>query len=129
MDIKKPLSRRNFLKQSALTVGSVSILSKILSNDEAFAQAPIAPLDESNPTAIALGYKHDANSVDVTKFPKRASAEGKKQLCANCMFYSMGGQKIEGQQGEWGKCTLFPTGLVAANGWCNSWALKPGVTL
>ena len=129
MDIKKPLSRRNFLKNTALAVGSVSVLSKILNNEQAFAQTPAVALDENNPTAIALGYKHDANAIDVAKFPKRATADGKKQFCDNCMFYSMGGQKVTGHDGEFGKCTLFPTGLVAAKGWCNSWALKPGATL
>ncbi len=128
MDIKKPVSRRSFLKQSALAVGSVSILSRILDNDTAFAQV-LTPIEETNATAQALGYKHDANQVDVVKFSKRASEQGKKQLCSNCMFFSQGGQKVAGKDGEYGKCTLFPTGLVANNGWCNSWAIKPGMSL
>lgn len=128
MNLKKSLSRRNFIKQSALAVGSVSILSKILNNDHAYAQA-LTALDESNPTALALGYKSDSSNVDEVKFPKHAGEQGKKSLCSNCMFYSQGGQKIEGKDGEFGKCTLFPTNLVSAKGWCNSWTLKPGVTL
>ena len=102
--------------------------SKILNNNIAYAQAATA-LDESNPTALALGYKNDASKVDDAKFPKHASEQGKKSSCASCMFYSQGGQKIAGSKGEFGKCTLFPTNLVSAKGWCNSWTLKPGVTL
>lgn len=128
MEIKKPLTRRHFLKHSLIAVGSVSILSKIIDNENAFAQE-VSPVDETNPTAIALGYKHDASQVDTSKFAKRASEEGKKQFCHNCMFFSQGGQKVAGKDGEYGKCTLFPTGLVASKGWCNSWTLKPGTTL
>lgn len=120
-------TRRAFLKHFAVTAGSLPILSRILV-DTAEAQAT-KPLDEANPTARALGYVHDASKVDKAKFPKKAGPNGDKQLCSNCMFYNTGGQKIEGQPGEWGKCTIFPQGLVAANGWCNSWAIKPGVTL
>jgi hypothetical protein len=128
MNSSKTLSRRSFLKNSAVAIGSVSILSRIIDNNSAEAQV-VAPLDESNPTAVALGYKHNAEQVDVAKFPKRAGEQGKKQKCVNCMFYSQGGQKIDGKDGTWGKCTLFPTGLVAEAGWCNSWAIKPGMAL
>lgn len=128
MNSKKVLSRRSFLKNSVIAVGSVSVLSKILDNHEAYAQS-VAPVDESNPTALALGFKHDASQVDEAKFPKRATEQGKKSSCNSCMFYSQGGQKVEGKDGDYGKCTLFPTGLVNSKGWCNSWTLKPGVTL
>jgi len=117
-------SRRNFLKNAALVAGGIPILSRILV-DDSYAQAAAVALDEKNPTALALGYLHDGSKVDAAKFPKHQA----KQLCSNCMFYNNGGQKIEGQAGDWGKCTLFAQGLVNANGWCNSWALKPGMTL
>lgn len=83
-------------------------------------------LDESNPVATALGYRHDATKVDTAKFPKRAGAEGEKQFCHNCSLLQERGFSVAGQQGEFGKCSLFPQGLVHVNGWCNSWTAKPG---
>ncbi|RIL10425.1 MAG: high-potential iron-sulfur protein [Proteobacteria bacterium] len=123
-----PTSRRKFLKASAIAVSSFSLL-KILDNGSipaAYAQAAGKALDENDPTAKALGYVHDAAKTDTAKFPKRKGPEGEKQFCDNCMFYTQGGLKAEGKEGEWGKCTIFPAGLVAAKGWCNSWTLKPG---
>jgi len=39
------------------------------------------------------------------------------QNCANCLFYTA---RMEDR----GKCQLFAQGLVAAEGWCASWAAK-----
>lgn len=119
----KILNRRNFLKHSAVTVGSVSLL-RIVGEGSFVRAQDLQPVDESSPTAAALGYKHDAEKVDVAKFPKRATPESKTQHCENCSFFSAGGQKVVGHEGSWGKCTIFPTGLVAAKGWCNTWTLK-----
>jgi hypothetical protein len=127
MSSNNKTSRREFLKKSVLSLGAIGLISKISSPKHAFAQTTV--VDEASPTAAALGYKHDATLVDIVKFPKRAGDQGKKQLCSNCMFYSQGGQSVAGQSGLWGKCTLFPTALVAEEGWCNSWAIKPGSSL
>lgn len=73
-------------------------------------------LEESDPTARALAYVHDARKVDAKKFPMYKPG----QLCSNC-------QLIQGKAGEaWRPCSLFPRKLVAANGWCRSWIRKPG---
>ncbi len=77
----------------------------------------IAPerLSESEPAARALGYRHDADEVDVVRFPKRAGPEGATQLCANCRF-------LEGAPGkDWRPCSIFGGRLVHARGWCNTW--------
>ena len=49
---------------------------------------PIAPLDENDPQAAALGYKHDASQVDTDQFPVRATDSGAKQYCHNCQLYT-----------------------------------------
>jgi hypothetical protein len=117
-------SRREFLKRGAVVVTALPILGQLVS--EARAQAtPAKPLDPALPAAAALGYIHDATKVDTTKFPKRAGADGAKQFCNNCVLFSEGGKKLEGQPGEWGKCALFTDGLANAQGWCNSWVPKP----
>ena len=63
-------------------------------------------LAEDDPTAIGLGYKHDATTVDTAKFSKRAGDEGAKQFCSNCSLYADQGDglghlfNIPGQTGR-----------------------------
>ena len=71
-------------------------------------------LAESDPIAIALGYKEDATTVDVAAYPKRSGAEGATQFCSNCKLYE---EKGDG----WGTCTAIAGKLVAGRGWCNAW--------
>jgi len=82
------------------------------------------PLDENDPQAIALGFKHDATKVDTVKYPKRKSPEGDKQFCKNCILLTKSGINLPGKDGEWGSCSIFMSGLVNVNGWCNTWAQK-----
>jgi len=79
-----------------------------------------------NPTAAALGYQHDVSKLDLKKFPKRATDEGKTQFCSNCMFTQGTAKKVDGQEGEWIGCQIIPGKLVANQGWCNSWTKKVG---
>lgn len=75
-------------------------------------------LEESDPIAVALGYRGDATLVDVAKFPKRAGPLGATQFCHNCTLFV-------GKAGDdWAGCSIFAGKKVAANGWCNSWVLK-----
>ena len=72
---------------------------------------------EDDPTAVALGYHHDASKVDTSKWTKRAGADGAKQLCNNCALYV--------DQGDgWGSCSIFQGRLVNGDGWCNAWVAK-----
>jgi hypothetical protein len=123
---KKSTSRREFCKRGLLVLSAIPVIARTLDGSPALAQAlPTKPVDPAGSQATALGYVHDATKTDLVKFPKRKGAEGEKQFCDNCMFYQQGGLKAEGMDGEWGKCLLFPDGLVAAKGWCNSWSPKP----
>ena len=73
-------------------------------------------VDEADETARALGYRHDTKKVDKQLFPKHSAA----QDCANCSFF-------QGSAGdEWGGCAMFGRKQIAAAGWCNAWAKKPG---
>ncbi|HJV95136.1 MAG TPA: high-potential iron-sulfur protein [Albitalea sp.] len=73
-------------------------------------------VEESDDTALALGYKHDTRQVDAQRFAKHNPA----QRCANCSFF-------QGASGdEWGGCAMFGRKHVAAAGWCNAWAKLPG---
>ncbi len=73
-----------------------------------------APLAESDPTAVALGYKADAKKVDTKKFP----AYAKGQQCANCKLYA--GKSTD----PVAPCSIFAGKTVNGKGWCVAWVKK-----
>jgi hypothetical protein len=109
--------RRRFLKMGAGAIAAVPVAA-LVGGRVAFAE-DLPKLDEADPSAVALGYKHDAADVDTAKFPKRTGAEGEKQLCSNCNLY-------QGGDAEWGPCAIFPGRRVAGPGWCNAWIPMQG---
>jgi hypothetical protein len=118
------MNRRSFIRSMGFALAAVPasvVVARIGRVGPALADAPKA-LDPSFPMAKALAYVHDASEADPEK---RVLPAMKDRVCSNCALYQQGGQKIEGQPGEWGKCGLFPQGLVSAGGWCMSWAAKP----
>jgi hypothetical protein len=111
-------SRRDFCKKSLMILSALSLSA--VNPKEVFAQAdPTTAVDGAkNPMVAAVGYVADG-----TKSDKRKDAS---QNCKGCALYQKGGLTVAGQTGEYGKCALFMDGLVAANGWCQSWAPKAG---
>ncbi len=100
-------SRRTFI------ISSLGLASSLAMTRQAMAQ-DAAKLDESDPTAVALGYKHDAAQVDAAKQPKYKAGED----CGNCQLY-------QGKEGdEWGPCPIFGGKQVARAGWCSAYAKK-----
>lgn len=96
--------RRRFL--TALTTSFIALpFISLLSQRWAHTQE-LPKLEESDPTAQALSYVHDASQSE------KAPAG---QLCSNCQHYT----GAEGE--EWGPCALFPGKAVSANGWCAGW--------
>jgi DMSO/TMAO reductase YedYZ molybdopterin-dependent catalytic subunit len=71
-------------------------------------------LDEAEPVAMALGYKHDASKIDAAKQPRHKAG----QVCRNCIQWK--GTDTD----AWGPCGIFPKKLVNANGWCTTYAAK-----
>lgn len=123
--------RRAFVKLGVVGLSAASLANVLPSLGQAVwaADMPVTPLDENDPQALALGYKHDANQVDTEKFPVRASQTGAKQYCHNCQLYT----GVPGR--AWGPCALFSyrndpqTGkplAVNANGWCAAWGPRAG---
>jgi hypothetical protein len=105
-------ARRRFLKTLAVGIAA-SPVAAALSSRAARAQ-DLPHLDESDPTAMALGYKHDVAQVDKAKFPQLKPGD----TCANCNFFQRKGDE------EWAPCQLFPGKAVHANGWCAGHAPK-----
>ena len=97
-------SRRQFMIYTTAGLAPLTMASQ--------AQAQ-AMLGEAEPTAVALGYKADAKTVEKAKFPKFADG----QLCSNCQLYAS-------KSADAGTCTIFPGKLVAGPGWCNAYIKK-----
>ena len=116
MGIKSRISRRQFMGRALAAAALTPLAARGLLGEAAAESLP--KVSESDPTAVALGYVHDATAVDTSKFPKRAGEAGASQFCTNCSLYQAG----EGE--EWGKCSIFPGKLVKGAGWCNAWVAK-----
>ncbi|SAL63307.1 high-potential iron-sulfur protein [Caballeronia telluris] len=100
-------SRRTFL------ISSIGVASTLALGTTAFA-ADAARVEESDPTAQALGYKHDASKVDKAKYTKYAAG----QDCGNCSFYQ--GKPTD----AWAPCPMFANKQVASKGWCSAYNKK-----
>lgn len=106
-------SRRNFLGIASGAVG-VSAAGSLLLGRPANA-AGNAQLDESDPTASALGYRKDTTQVDAAKYPQHKPT----QICADCRYFQAKGKS------EWGPCSIFAgKGAVHAKGWCAAFAAR-----
>lgn len=79
--------------------------------------ANLVKLEESDPLAQSLGYKHNAADIDTAKFPKRGTPEAANQYCRNCVLFSGGDE-------DWGPCSIFAGKKVSANGWCATYAAR-----
>lgn len=106
----KKLSRRRIIK-SGIAAGIAGSLPVIVGVRGVMADE-LPHLDESDGTAKALGYVHDASRVD------DATRGGAGHLCKTCRFYTDASAQV------WGPCTLFPGKAVNANGWCKGWVAR-----
>jgi len=101
------LSRRTFLENGGILIAAVGVSSLAWSGSPPM-------LSESDPTALALGYKASASSVDTAKFAQYAPG----QSCANCSLY----QGAAGSSA--GPCAIFAGKAVSSKGWCASYMKK-----
>lgn len=75
-------------------------------------------IDENDPQAKKLGYRHDAQKVDTRAFPKRGGDRGARQFCDNCALFA-------GEPGDRSAaCSIFNNRLVAGKGWCAAWVAR-----
>ena len=103
-----PTNRRFFILQVAGAATALSVAA-------AHAQSGGPKLAETDPQAMALGYKEDVSQVDASKYPQFKPG----QNCLNCVLY-------QGKPGdEAGPCPIFVGKSVKAAGWCASYAPKP----
>jgi len=117
--MKKPdsVSRRHFLGAGVAALVTTTLSGSLLSGcSQPPGGVPSAKVDENDPMAKAVGFKVDANTVDVSRFPKRSGEAGAKQFCYNCSLY------LGKPEDELARCTMFPGKAVPRGGWCNAWA-------
>lgn len=105
------IGRRDLLKIGTLAFAAAALGSYARSSA---AQGAPQRVDEKDPQAQALGYKHDATKVDKAKFTNYQAG----QTCANCTQYQ--GKPKD----EWGGCAIFPGKQVNAKGWCSAYVKK-----
>jgi High potential iron-sulfur protein len=103
-------TRRTFIIRSVSGVGALSTLALAKT---ATAQTPEA-LSETDPTAVALGYKTDGSKVDKQKYPNYAPT----QSCSGCALFQ--GKPTDASA----SCAAFGNKLVAGKGWCSAWTKK-----
>lgn len=77
----------------------------------------MAPVDEADSSAQALGYRHDATTVNRASYAKYEDG----QQCANCVLFLADASP----DAAWGGCSIFPGRLVSSSGWCNVYQPKP----
>ena len=94
------ISRRRLITLSVAGLAALPLSHLISTNSRA---ATAARVEESDPLAQELGYRHDATS------------EGNGQFCKGCQFFQ------GDASAEWAPCTVFSGKQVNAQGWCKSW--------
>ena len=102
------IARRQFIQLSAVAAAACFARPR-----DAEAQ-DLVQISEDDPVAQSLKYTHDASTVDAATRPNPAP----DQTCDNCAL-------IQGEEGEWRPCQIFPGKLVHESGWCSVWAPKP----
>jgi hypothetical protein len=104
--------RRRFLRLMLLSSAAVPTCAALMSAPALAADMP--HIDEADPTAGALGYKHDTTAVDKAKY----AAHTAEQSCANCNL------ALAAQGDGWMPCQIFPGKAVNPKGWCAAWVKK-----
>ena len=101
------LTRRGFVKCGA----AVATIAAAHAGGVVADELPL--VDENGAQAMALGYRHDATTVDTAKFANYVEGSS----CSGCQLFS-------GGDAEEGPCAIFPGHQVKATGWCSAWAKR-----
>jgi hypothetical protein len=96
-------NRRVFLIHVAATGGAALCAGEAL--------GAVKKIEESEPKAASLGYRHDTAQVDEKRFPKHKASEH----CSGCMAWL--GKPAD----PWAECDLMADRMVSNGGWCSSY--------
>jgi hypothetical protein len=78
------------------------------------ATAQAVKVEETDPQAMAMGFRRDTTKVDAAKYPSHTA----QQRCAQCQMY------MGKPDDAFGPCSLFGGKLVAPGGWCSVYTKK-----
>ena len=106
------ISRRDLMR-IALAGAVLPVLGPLGKNARA---ADLTPLEESDPTAKALGFVTDASKVDASANPTFKAG----QHCAGCAQFQ--GKPTDATAA----CTIFAGHSVPGGGWCRAFVARPG---
>lgn len=99
--------RRSFIINVCAGAGALAA-SRVMAADA----APV--LTESDPQAVALGYRLDSSKVDRAKYPQHQPT----QMCSHCNFFQ--GKPADAMA----PCQIFAGKQVSAKGWCSAFVKK-----
>lgn len=100
-------SRRAFVLKFVPLAGAAAFLKLAIAAD-------VPHLTETDPMALALGFKLDTSKADQAKYPKHST----EQYCQRCVHFTKAGA-------EEARCDLFNK-IVPKHGWCSGFSKKPG---
>ncbi len=105
--------RRVFVIQSIFGAGALASAS--LACTQALAQTALpATVPDTDPQALALGYKTDGTKTDTQKYPQYAAGRS----CSGCVLFQ--GKATDSA----GVCAVFGGKSVSSKGWCSAWTKK-----
>jgi hypothetical protein len=97
--------RRNFM---------IATASSLLSGVTLAQKPAVNQVQDTDPSAIALGYVSDVKKIDTKKFPQYAAG----QNCATCTLFQGTAKDANAP------CLAFGGNAVSSKGWCSAWVKK-----
>ncbi|MBC7465264.1 MAG: high-potential iron-sulfur protein [Bdellovibrio sp.] len=125
------MNRRSFFQASLFAIGAATVLPSILQAEErrrggSAAGAAATLVDPKDAAAKAVNYVHLNTEIkDKALRTDRNGVKFEAQHCKSCAFYDASKETtVAGKKA--GGCQMpFAAGkLVAAEGWCTTWAKK-----
>ncbi len=125
------MNRRLFIQTAALSIAVLAVLPSVVMAEErrrggsAAAAAPVL-VDPKESGAKAVNYVHSIKDIkDNALKTERNGVKFEAQNCTNCVFYTKDQETTAGGK-KAAPCQMpFAKGkLVAAEGWCSTWAKK-----
>ncbi|MBC7419726.1 MAG: high-potential iron-sulfur protein [Bdellovibrio sp.] len=126
------MNRRTFFQSLILGVGALTVIPSLVKAEErrrgggASAAASPKLVDPKDAQAKAVNYVHDKKDIkDKALQTERGGVKYNDQHCKNCAFYTSAKEaNVEGKKAA--PCQMpFAAGrVVAAEGWCTTWAKK-----
>ncbi len=92
-------------------IRSLSLASALSLVKVATAQGTVS---ETDPQAVALGYRADSTQVDGKKYPNHSVS----QSCSGCALFQ--GARTDASAA----CAVFANKQVNAKGWCSAWTKR-----